>query len=458
MTTTSTAILIQKPSRVRYGVLGFACSLAMITYLDRVCFGTFAPYIQAEFGFSENVKGLLFTAFALAYAVFEVPSGWLGDVYGPRRTLIRIVIWWSVFTALTGSIFPTPSFPWIAIGALILVRFLFGMGEAGAFPNIARAQANWFPFTERGFAQGAVWMSGRFGGGMTPFVISLLIYSEMMGGESVTHWRHAFWIFGLIGAVWCIAFWFWFVDRPENKSGVNAAELALIRKGGDLAAVGHAGVPWKRLLASRNLWFLCIMYFCGSYGWYFNITWLPTYLRNAHGVTSETPGHSLMAGLPLLFGSAACLIGGLITDSIIRRTGNQKWGRRFCGVLGHGLCGVFWLAAAYTNTAWSFVLMVAIATFWNDITMGSSWASCLDIGGQYAGIVSGCMNTVGNLGGAVAGYSTALVLGQFENESDGWHANFLLFAGVYAVAVVMWSLFDATKPVVPPVAEKSNSA
>src|SRR5262249_51794694 len=163
-----------------------------------------------DFGFSDEVKGALFTAFALAYAVFEVPTGWLGDVFGPRKTLIRIVVWWSIFTALTGSIYPTPSYPWIAIGALLLVRFLFGVGEAGAFPNIAKAQSNWFPFTERGFGQGAVWMSGRFGGGVAPFVISLLIITQATESGQATLWRHLFWIFGATGAIWCIAFWWWF--------------------------------------------------------------------------------------------------------------------------------------------------------------------------------------------------------------------------------------------------------
>src|SRR5947209_2030760 len=136
------------PSQVRYGVLGFACSLSMITYLDRVCFGTVAPYVQSEFALSNTEKGWLFTAFALAYASFEVPSGWLGDVFGPRKTLIRIVLWWSVFTALTGSIYPGA----FAFIAMLSVRFLFGIGEAGAYPNIARAFHSWFPFQERGFA------------------------------------------------------------------------------------------------------------------------------------------------------------------------------------------------------------------------------------------------------------------------------------------------------------------
>src|SRR5207247_3438084 len=157
----------------------------------------------------------VFSAFALAYAAFEVPSGWLGDVFGPRRTLIRIVIWWSLFTAFTGLIFPSQSWPWFGFTAMLAVRFFFGMGEAGAYPNIARAFHNWFPFGERGLAQGAVWMAGRFGGGITPLVVTiLLLETPMVEGRSILLWRHAFWIFGSLGVVWCVIFWLLFRFRP----------------------------------------------------------------------------------------------------------------------------------------------------------------------------------------------------------------------------------------------------
>src|SRR5438093_2072392 len=232
---TSSPPIVEAPTRVRYGVLGFACSLSMITYLDRVCFGSVARHVQAEFGLTDTQKGMLFSAFALAYAAFEVPTGWLGDVFGPRKTLIRIVLWWSLFTALTGLIWPFVAdsgwripFPGLAEGipilingylVLLLVRFLFGVGEAGAYPNIARAFHNWFPFGERGSAQGAVWMAGRFAGGATPFIVTaLLIESVSPNGEKITHWRHTFWIFGLLGLAWCAVFWWWFRDRPEQKS------------------------------------------------------------------------------------------------------------------------------------------------------------------------------------------------------------------------------------------------
>lgn len=491
---------VQRPTRARYGVLGFACALSMITYLDRVCFGTVAPDIQKEFGLSPSQLGMLFTAFALAYAAFEVPSGWLGDLFGARRTLIRIVLWWSLFTALTGMIYPSPQQPLFAFAALVLVRFLFGVGEAGAYPNISRAFANWFPFGERGSAQGTVWMAGRFAGGISPLAVLVLVYTRPSGdGEEVRHWRHIFWVFGSLGIVWCIAFWVWFRDRPEDHPSVNAGELAVIHGGtgparpaleissrppslaveeadervlAERAVTGltsqpppstqgppgtghdhdhesHRNVPWARLLADLNLWMLCLMYFCAAYGWYFNITWLPKYLASEAGVTEKTHGVwaiSLLAGAPLLVGSLACLVGGLSTDFFIKRTGNRKWGRRLFGTVGHGACALCYFLALIANSPWLFVLFLALAAFCNDLTMGSAWASCIDIGGRYAGIVSGCMNTIGNLGGALAGISAGWVVERFGSHI-GWKINLVSYGLAYVVAAFLWLRFDATRPV-----------
>ncbi len=457
--------LLQTPTRVRYGVLAFACALSMITYLDRVCIGTVAPYMQAEFGLTDTEIGLVFGAFTLAYACFEVPSGWLGDVFGPRRTLIRIVLWWSLFTALTGLVFPSAyvlSLGTLSISlsfvALLVVRFLFGLGEAGAYPNIARAFHNWFPFQERGFAKGTVWMAGRFAGGVTPLAVLILVQHRVVDGTPVVHWRHTFWLFGGMGVIWCALFWWWFRDRPEQKEGVNAAEVALIHSDDPTYHEGRLRVPWGRLLTSGNLWLICAMYFCASYGWYFNITFLPKYLKEQFGLnpgdvnfTAQWWGFTLLAGLPLLFGSVACLLGGLLTDAFIKHTGNRKWGRRLFGILGHGLCAVCYFIAIAMHAPWPFVLMIALAAFWNDMTMGAAWASCLDIGRRYSGIVSGCMNTVGNLGGFMANVITGWVLGQFvaEDKHIAWTLNFSIFGAVYVVAALMWAFFDSTRPVAP---------
>jgi MFS family permease len=458
--------LSQQPTRVRYGVLGFACSLSMITYLDRVCFAQAATPLIGALGLT-SVADLsrAFVAFAFSYAICEVPTGWLGDVFGPRKTIIRIVLWWSFFTALTGLVGLQLGPVFLGLWALIAIRFLFGMGEAGAYPNITRALHNWLPFGERGFGQGAVWFAGRLMGGLTPLVWWVVV---LHWGLS---WRDAFFFFGVLGVGWCIVFALWFRNRPEEKPGVNEAELQLINANRHDSGAGHAHVPWFKLLGSVNLWALCLMYFCGSYGWYFNITYLPRFMEEQfHLDVDDWRGRLLMGG-PLWLGAVGCLSGGLLTDWFIRRTGNRKWGRRLFGILGHSVCAVCYLLAIFaTHNIWFFFLAISFAAFWNDLTMGPAWSVCQDIGRRYAAIVAGCMNTIGNLGGAAAGFATGYILnhhldayaaaqGVAANQLapaqkltgllPGYHWNFVSFALIYVVATFLWLLIDATKPVVP---------
>ena len=474
----------EQPSKVRYGVLGFACSLSMITYLDRVCFGAAAPVLAKELGLSGVADlALAFSAFAFAYAAFEVPSGWLGDVYGPRRTLIRIVIWWSVFTAITGLVgltvsgYTIGSIPDVTIPgygtvlgivfSLTVIRFLFGMGEAGAYPNITRALHNWFPSDERGFTQGMVWMSGRLMGGLTPLVWGLLVAGTSFSTPLIT-WRGAFWLFGAMGLVWCVLFSLWFRNHPHEKAEVNAAERQLI-EGNSPPHVDHSGVPWGKILSSPNLWILCIMYFCMSYGWYFNITYLPAFLKEHYAVSDQDFLGQVYKGGPLWMGAIGCLAGGFLTDRIVRRTGNQRFGRRVMGLVGHTLCAMSYATCIYAPSAFTFFLAVSLAAFFNDLTMGSAWATCQDIGRRYAAIVAGCMNTVGNMGGVAAGIITGVLIKGSQAakakelnvslsdldpavakaaELAGYHTALLSFAGIYVIAVLCWLLIDATKPVV----------
>jgi MFS family permease len=437
---------LQKPTRVRYGVLGFVSSLSMITYLDRVCWGAAMPSIIAALDLRNegDLKGAN-TAFAITYALFEIPSGWLGDVYGPRKTLIRIVLWWSAFTAMTGLV--GLSVAGVALGGLmtmVTIRALFGMGEAGAYPNITRALHNWFPFGERAAAQGTIWMAGRLMGGLTPFVWWALV--EMLH----LHWRGAFLLFGVIGVLWCIAFALWFRNRPEEKKEVNAAEQDLIRAGRHDTGAAHANVPWGRLVRSGNLWALCMMYFCAGYGWYFNITLLPTFLEKQFAVDPKSLVGALYKGGPLWMGAFSCLIGGWLSDRFIRATGNRKWGRRWFGVVGHSLSALCWLACLFAPNVFLFFLACSLAAFWNDLTMGASWAVCQDIGKRYAAIVAGCMNTIGNFGSAATGWVTGTIL-QSQSEGQmlrGYHINFLIFACAYVVATLLWLRIDSTEPVV----------
>lgn len=460
-----TSPAVEAPTRVRYGVLGFVCSLSMITYLDRVCMSNANPFIQKELGLqSEADLKWFFWAFSISYALFEVPTGWLGDVFGPRRTIIRIVLWWSLFTVLTGLVGFTVLGITIGFGALILIRFLFGLGEAGAYPNLTRALHNWIPYGDRASAQGAMWMSGRLIGGLTPLLWWLIVEELDLG------WRGAFYLFGVIGVLWCVAFAYWFRNHPEEKPEVNEAERALIRGDRHDTEAGHAHVPWGRLLTSGNLWMLCLMYFCAAYGWYFNITLLPSFLENQYEVSPKSALGAVYKGGPLWVGAITCLLGGWLSDRFIRRTGNRKWGRRLFGVVGHGLCGVCYLGCLVAPTAFTFFLAISLAAFWNDLTMGSAWAVCQDIGKRYSAIVAGCMNTIGNLGGAVTILVTGYILDytlaaraaaqgvavsalsapeKAAGLLPGYQINFVIFAAVYFLAVLFWLRVDATKPIVP---------
>ena len=415
-----------RASRVRYAVLAFVCSLSVVTYLDRVGISGSAPFITSELGLSPSQMGFVFSAFTLAYALFEVPSGWLGDLIGPRKVMTRIVVWWSAFTTLTGLVHH--------LWTLIAVRFLFGTGEAGAYPNTTKVISRWMPTAERGFAQGVVWMCGRAGGAFAPGVVVFMI--ARMG------WRPTFWIFGVLGLVWAVFFWAWFRDTPQEKPDVNEAELLIIRSGQASLAPAHKDhirAPWLRLLSSGNLWAICWMYFCMSYGWYFYITWLPTYLK-ARGASMLQAG--VFGGMPLFFGAIGCGLGGLLTDYVVRRTGSVR-NRRYIGFVGFLLGSICMLASAWLQNPLASVFLISMASFFGDMTMGSSWAVCLDVGHELAGTISGCMNTWGNLGG----FLSPIVTGFVVQHTGSWSLPIVLSSGIFFLGALLWLVIDPSRSV-----------
>src|SRR5579884_2431132 len=285
---TSTGLSATRPTRQRYLVMAFLCVLSFLTYFDRVCIMRAQGDIQRDLDISDERMGLIFGAFWLAYALFEIPGGWMGDRYGSRITLTRIVLAWSLFTLLSGS----------ATGfvSLLLYRFLFGVGEAGAYPNMARVQAHWLPVRSRARAGGLLWLLARWGGAFSPLLFGemlrafdspafrdLLIAVGLPGG--LPAWRVAFWAAGLIGVVWCVAFYPWFRDDPAAVPSVNAAELQLIKADEPPASPGGHHMPgqaWRALLFSRSLWAIGCLYIFGSFGWSFFVSWMPRYMQETH--------------------------------------------------------------------------------------------------------------------------------------------------------------------------------
>jgi len=442
-----------KATFIRYRVLGLMCSLAMITYLDRALNGNAKKPVMEAVGYEEKDYFVLLVAFQLAYALFEIPSGWLGDTFGPRKTLLRIVLFWSFFLGLM-ALAGLPLFgTGISIGfwGLVLIQFLFGMGEAGAFPNISKSLYQWFPATERAFVQGTVWFSSRLMGGLTPFVWILLTVG--LGLD----WRLAIGLFALLGVIWAAVFFIWYRNKPEEDPSCNEAECELIRVGKANSSCGHESVPWKQLFSQKNLWFLCGMYFCQNFGWYFLMYFLPTYMKQVFGIQAgSTLGSQLSAalltGTPFLLGGIACILGGVLSDRYIRRTGNRAMGRKLYGMLGYAGCALAYVAAIL-NQANPYVLIgcIALVGFSNDLTLGPAWATAQDIGKRYAAIISGCMNMIGNLGAALSIYITGLVIskhtiGPGNIDDQAYTICMMMYATAYAIGVVFWYLIDANKP------------
>ncbi len=405
-------------SRARYLVVARLLALAAVVYLDRVCISTTAFAIKADLGLDDWQLGLVFSAYTLAYAAFEVPSGFLADRFGARLMLTRIVVAWSLMTAATGA---TRSFH-----SLLLVRFLFGVGEAGAFPSIARAYGRWLPVRWRGSAFGATVMAGLFGAAATqPIVVALL---------GVISWRLVFPLFGAVGLAWAASWFFWFRDDPHRHRGVTAGELAVI---GCDPEPPRAGVPWRALLCSRSLAALCLMYLGTIYGWYFFITWLPQYLLRARGFALSAVGW--LAALPLLAIAAGVLAGGWLSDRFVARLGERR-GRRLPGVVGLPLAAAAVVFAASTGTSWLAVLGLVSAAGLAALAVAPAWAACLEIGGRNAGVVSGAMNTFGNLGGALS----PVVVGLCLERWGSWQAPLWTVALLYVFAAACWGRIDPT--------------
>jgi ACS family glucarate transporter-like MFS transporter len=415
---------VPRATRTRHWVVVLAVTLAMITYIDRVCISQAAPHIRDALGLNDAQMGKIFAAFGLAYALFEIPSGFLGDWLGPRKVLMRVVLWWSLFTAATGRVW--------SFWSLWITRFMFGAGEAGCFPNLTKAFTLWLPKTERTRAQGIMWMSARWGGAFTPL---LVVWVFML-----VDWRNAFAIFGGIGVVWAVIFYWWFRDRPRDHRAVNAAELELLREN-EANLTGHAHMPWGKLIASPTVWGLWGQYFCISYGWYFYITWLPMYLKEARGVTLGKS--AFLAGLPLFLGGLGCLLAGFLLGWLVRHSFSVTLSRRLLGLVGCTAASGLLLWSAYIKNPQLAMISMGLAGFANDLTLPGAWSACMDVGGRCAGTLSGSMNMMGNFGGMAGPLVVGLIL---QHTNRNWEITFWISSAIYFLGGLCWLFIDPVTP------------
>jgi MFS family permease len=398
-------------------------ALAAITYLDRVAIGVTRPYIARDLGLTATQMGYVFSAFYLSYALFEIPTGWWGDKVGTRRVLTRIVCWWSAFTVLTGFAF--------SYSSLLAIRFLFGAGEAGAWPNVARTFSRWFPRRDRATVQGIFFMGAHLAGGVTPLIATAML--------AYMQWRTLFVVFGSIGFIWALSWYRWFRDTPAEHPAVSDAERAFIQDGVAVEERPLEKTQWRVLLGNRTVVCLCLMYFTQTFGNAFYVTWLPTYLASRGMSLARS---AILSGLPLTLSVIADLTGGLTADLAARKLGLRA-GRVVVGGGALTAAGVFTLAAAFTASPVVGAVLIALGGAASNFLLGAAWSTCIDIGRRRAGALSGAMNTSGQVGAIFSPILIAWVAERFVNPN----ASLYLTGALFLMGGACWLGVDPTKPV-----------
>jgi MFS family permease len=388
-------------------------ALGAVTYLDRVCVSILSPSIMKDLDIDTLQMSYVFSAFTFAYAIFEMPTAWWADRIGSRKVLTRIVVWWSAFTMLTGAAFTYPM--------MLTVRALFGVGEAGAWPNVGRIFSRWIPNEERGRTQGIFFAGAHLAGGLTPAVVAFI--------ATMLPWRWVFVLFGCVGMLWAAAFYRWFRDEPRDHPSITSAERDLIesRRGG---VGGHSGA-WHEVFKAPGLIPLCIQYLANTYGFYFFITWLPEYLRNARGMQSAEL--AIFAGLPLTLSAVADVTGGVTTDFLARKLGVRA-GYRLVGGIAYAFAAVIMAAGAGAANGQVAGVLIAIAGALSMFTLAPSWATAISLGGENAGLMGAVMNTSGQVGGILS----PIVLAVLVKRYGDWSMPLYVLAALYAIASVCW--------------------
>ena len=392
----------------------------MITFLDRLAIAVAGPRIQDELHIAPDQWGWVLGAFALAYGLFEIPSGASGDRLGQRRVLTRIVVWWSVFTAATAA----------ATGymQLIVTQFLFGAGEAGAYPNASGVVAVWFPKAERARAQGAVWAASRVGGALSPLLVIPLL--------NAFGWRVMFCFLSGLGLIWAVLWRSWFHDRPLEQPGITAAELKEI--GATTPQIRHG--MWSGLFRSRQTWLLMGMYFCYVWGSWFYFSWFPTFLVRGAGLTEKEMG--LLSALPFAMGCCGNLVGGVLSDRLARRYG-LKVARCGQAAVSLAVSSLLILGLAFAKEKVLVVILSSIGFGVLDLMLPATWSLCLDLGRAHAGVLTGTMNSAGLAGGFVC----TVMFGYLVRATGGYRAPLCVVAAMVMLSAILFSLINPNQPV-----------
>lgn len=407
----------------RHHLLVLLVSLCLLTFLDRLCIAVAGPRIQADLAISPERWGWVLGAFVLSYGLFEIPTGVMGDRSGQRKVLTRIVLWWSAFTALTGAV--------SNLNLLIATRFLFGIGEAGAYPNMSGVVARWFPSRERAAAQGYIWGASRAGGALAPLLVVPI--------QQAFGWRASFFLFGAIGLLWCAIWWAWYKDDPAANPRITPPELAALAPPAPSAV--HS-LDWRPLYRSTQIWIIILMYGFYAWGSWFYFSWLHTYLVKGRGFSESQM--ALASSLPFLLGCLANIAGGYLSDFAVRHLGLRR-GRTILGSTCLASSACFLIATGLTTSKAAALVLLAFGFGVADLMLPSAWALCLDIGGRHAGAVTGVMNTAGQFGG----FLCTVVFGYLVAYFHSYNAPLFVIAMMLFISAALFSQIDATRPLFP---------
>ena len=407
-----------KRTSYRWAVLFMIAMMALITFMDRTNISIAAPRMSKDFGLSKTQMGFVFSAFAWAYALGQLPGGWITDKLGSRKVLTIVVLFWSLMTVATAH----------ALGfiSLVVIRFIFGLGEAASWPAGTQAMQYWFPKSERGLVNGVTHSCGQFATSIVP----------LLGVAIMTAWgwRSIFHIFGTIGIVWAIGWWVMYRERPEQHKRVNPAEAAYIRDGAPTGSqmAKKPDIPWKLILTSPATYVLGIAWSAYTYTAYFFWYWLPTYLLEFRHISLKNMGY--LAPLPLFAGAVGVVVGGIITDYAYKKTGNLKWSRRGICIVAMIGSALFAIPAGTMDKAVPVVICLILCNFFVSLCSAATWAVSIDIAGGYAGSVSAIMNMIAQLVGSLS----AIIFGILVQKGY-WVAPFYLTSAVTITAALLWA-------------------
>ncbi len=390
-------------------ILTMLVLLGVVTFLDRINISVAGSSIMHDLNLSAAEWGWVQSAFILSYGLMQIPMGALGDRYGHRKILSLIVLWWSLFTAFTGMAG--------GLASLLVIRFMFGIGEAGSSPCSTGVISRWFEKHEVGKAQGYVWAASRMGGALTPFVVIPVM--TLLG------WREAFYILGALGIVWAAVWYFYYRDRQPETAKETVRQP----------------IPWRTILHHKQFWIICGMYFFYAFGSWFFFSWFPTFMELGRGFAKSELTYAV--AVPFIMSMIGNISGGYLTDRLTKKYG-LKIGRKALGSTSLAVSAVCMFLAAFIPGKMAVFVFLSLCFGIFDLMLPSAWALCIDLGKQHAGTISGAMNTAGNLGGFFCG----ILFGQLVQSSGNYNLPLYMIAGMLIISAALFALINPTKPIV----------